>query len=84
LRRGRVHGQGGRRRPAHLRVAGVAGYCSDAAAFGGSSPRAYKGAIVRELAAQRRWEKTGAGETIPTVAPDGGDVAMPLREAYEY
>ena len=23
-------------------------------------------------------------ETIPAVAPDGGDVAMPLREAYEF
>ena len=26
----------------------------------------------------------GRGETIPAVAPDGGDVAMPLREAYEF
>jgi hypothetical protein len=27
---------------------------------------------------------TGAVETIPAVAPDGGDVAMPLREAFDY
>ena len=25
--------------------------------------------------------ETGEAETIPAVAPDGGDVAMPLREA---
>jgi hypothetical protein len=28
--------------------------------------------------------RLGRGETIPAVARDGGDVAMPLREAYEY
>jgi len=28
--------------------------------------------------------ETGDAETIPAVAPDGGDVAMPLREAYEF
>jgi fermentation-respiration switch protein FrsA (DUF1100 family) len=64
--------------------AGVAGYYSDAAAFAESSPDAYKGAIDRGLAAERRWRETGAAETIPAVAPDGGDVAMPLREAYEF
>src|SRR5262249_2318477 len=26
----------------------------------------------------------GVGDTIPAVAPDNGDVAMPLNEAYEY
>ena len=28
--------------------------------------------------------RAGEAETIPAVAPDGGDVAMPLREAYEF
>lgn len=64
--------------------AGVAGYYSDAAAFAKSSPDAYQGAIDRGLAAEKRWRETGAAETIPAVGPDGGDVAMPLREAYEY
>ena len=64
--------------------AGVAGYYSDAAAFAESSPDAYRAAIDRGLAAEKRWRETGAAETIPAVAPDGGDVAMPLREAYEF
>jgi uncharacterized protein len=64
--------------------AGIAGYYSDAAAFAESSPDAYKGAINRGLAAEKRWRETGAAETIPAVAPDCGDVAMPLREAYEF
>jgi hypothetical protein len=64
--------------------AGVAGYYSDAAAFAESSPDAYQGAIDRGLAAERRWRETGAAETIPAVGADGGDVAMPLREAYEF
>jgi hypothetical protein len=64
--------------------AGVAGYYSDAASFAGSSPDAYQAAIARGLAAERRWRETGEVETIPAVAPDGGDVAMPLREAYEF
>jgi uncharacterized protein len=64
--------------------AGVAGYYSDAAAFAESSPDAYQAAIDRGLAAEKRWRETGAAETIPAVAPDGGDVAMPLREAYEF
>jgi fermentation-respiration switch protein FrsA (DUF1100 family) len=64
--------------------AGVAGYYSDAAAFARSSPAQYQAAIDRGLAAERRWRETGHAETIPAVAPDGGDVAMPLREAHEY
>ena len=64
--------------------AGVAGYYSDAGAFAESSPDAYQAAIDRGLAAERRWRDTGVAETIPAVAPDGGDVAMPLREAYEF
>jgi uncharacterized protein len=64
--------------------AGVAGYYSDAAAFAGSSAEAYHAAIDRGRAAERRWRETGEVETIPAVGPDGGDVAMPLREAYEF
>jgi fermentation-respiration switch protein FrsA (DUF1100 family) len=64
--------------------AGVAGYYSDAAAFAESSPQAYQAAIDRGRAAEHRWRETGEVETIPAVAPDGGDVAMPLHEAYEF
>jgi fermentation-respiration switch protein FrsA (DUF1100 family) len=64
--------------------AGVAGYYSDAAAFAESSPQQYQAAIDRGKAAERRWRETGEAETIPAVAADGGDVAMPLREAYEF
>jgi fermentation-respiration switch protein FrsA (DUF1100 family) len=64
--------------------AGVAGYYSDAATFATSSPQDYQAALDRGLAAERRWEATGVAETIPAVGPDGGGVAMPLREAYEF
>jgi uncharacterized protein len=64
--------------------AGVAGYYSDATAFAESSPQEYQAAIDRGQAAEKRWRETGEVETIPAVAPDGGDVAMPLREAYEF
>jgi fermentation-respiration switch protein FrsA (DUF1100 family) len=64
--------------------AGVAGYYSDATAFAESSPQEYQAAIDRGHAAEKRWRETGEVESIPAVAPDGGDVAMPLREAYEY
>jgi len=64
--------------------AGVAGYYSDARTFAQSSPEAYQAAIDRGRAAEARWVETETAETIPAVAPDGGDVAMPLREAYEF
>jgi fermentation-respiration switch protein FrsA (DUF1100 family) len=64
--------------------AGVAGYYSDAASFASSSPEGYQAAIDRGRAAEERWRQTGQAEMIPAVAPDGGDVAMPLREAYEF
>jgi fermentation-respiration switch protein FrsA (DUF1100 family) len=70
--------------PRMCAFAGVAGYYSDAAAFATSSPKEYEAAIDRGLAAERRWRTTGDAETIPAVGPDGGDVAMPLREAYEF
>ena len=40
--------------------------------------------IERGRAAERKWRETEIAETIPAVAPDGGDVGMPLREAYEF
>jgi fermentation-respiration switch protein FrsA (DUF1100 family) len=64
--------------------AGVAGYYADGAAFARTSPQEYQAAISRGLAAEKRWQETGMAETIPAVGPDGGDVAMPLREAYEF
>ncbi len=64
--------------------AGVAGYYSDAGAFARSSPEAYQAAIDHGRAAETRWRQTGIADTIPAVAPDGGDVGMPLREAYEF
>jgi fermentation-respiration switch protein FrsA (DUF1100 family) len=64
--------------------AGVAGYYSDADAVSRESPDAAQAAIARGRAAEQRWRQTGDAETIPAVAPDGGDVAMPLREAFEF
>jgi fermentation-respiration switch protein FrsA (DUF1100 family) len=61
--------------------AGVAGYYSEATP---ESIAASRPAIERARAAERRWREAGVAETVPAVAPDGGDVGMPLREAYEY
>jgi len=61
--------------------AGVAGY------FGEATPHsmaASAASIARGRAAEARWKETGIAETIPAVAAEGGDVAMPLSEAYEY
>jgi uncharacterized protein len=64
--------------------AGVAGVYTDGARNRARMGDVYHAAIERGLAAERVWRETGAAETIPAVAPDGGDVAMPLREAYEF
>ncbi|MEV0296551.1 alpha/beta fold hydrolase [Nocardia sp. NPDC050710] len=40
--------------------------------------------VERGRAARERRLATGFAETIPAVAADSGDVAMPLREAFEY
>jgi fermentation-respiration switch protein FrsA (DUF1100 family) len=64
--------------------AGVAGVYTDHARTVARMGDAYQAAIDRGRAAERRWEETGDAESIPAVAPDGGDVAMPLREAYEF
>lgn len=67
--------------PAFFAFAGVAGYYPDIddAARAAAAPR-----IERGRAAERKWRETGVAETIPAVGPAGGDVAMPLREAYEF
>jgi hypothetical protein len=45
---------------------------------------AYESIVSRVVAAERRFEETGEAETDPAVAAEGGDAAMPLREAYEF
>jgi fermentation-respiration switch protein FrsA (DUF1100 family) len=64
--------------------AGVAGVYTDGAKTRAALADAYEARLERGRAAERRWRETGDAETIPAVAPDGGDVAMPLREAYEF
>ena len=64
--------------------AGVAGVYTDGAQTKAVMGDAYRRAIDRAKEAERSWKGTGKAETIPAVAPDGGDVAMPLLEAYEF
>ena len=64
--------------------AGVAGVYTDNAKTKARMGGEYEARIERGRAAERKWRETGEAETIPAVAPDGGDVAMPLREAYEF
>lgn len=64
--------------------AGVAGVYADGALTEQTMGDAYQKAINRAKEAELVWRETGKAETIPAVAPDGGDVAMPLREAYEF
>jgi uncharacterized protein len=64
--------------------AGVAGVYTDNAKTKASMGDAYQAGIDRGRAAERKWRETGEAETILAVAPDGGNVAMPLREAYEF
>jgi len=67
--------------PGFQAFAGIAGYYSAATpeSIAASQPR-----IERGRAAERKWRETGIAETIPAVAADGGDVGMPLREAFEF
>ncbi len=64
--------------------AGVAGVYTDNAKTKAMMGDAYQATIDRGRAAERKWRETGEAETIPAVAPEGGDVAMPPREAYEF
>jgi fermentation-respiration switch protein FrsA (DUF1100 family) len=63
--------------PRILAFAGVAGVYPGAAV---PDPAV----VERGRAARQRRLATGDAETIPAVAAEGGDVAMPLREAFEY
>jgi fermentation-respiration switch protein FrsA (DUF1100 family) len=64
--------------------AGVAGVYTDNALTKTRMGGEYEAKVERGRTAERKWSETGEAETIPAVAPDGGDVAMPLREAYEF
>jgi len=64
--------------------AGVAGVYTDNAKTKARMGDEYEAKIERGRAAERKLGETGDAETIPAVAPEGGDVAMPLREAYEF
>jgi uncharacterized protein len=70
--------------PRFRAFAGVAGVYTDNAKTMARMGAAYQATIDRGLAAERKWRERGEAETIPAVAADGGDVAMPLREAYEF
>jgi fermentation-respiration switch protein FrsA (DUF1100 family) len=67
--------------PSFLAFAGIAGFYAEATPESIASSQAR---IDRGRAAERKWLETGIVETIPAVAPDGGDVGMPLREAYDF
>jgi uncharacterized protein len=64
--------------------AGVAGYYADAAATRQWMGERYTHETERAKQAAALYERTGEATMIPAVAADGGDVAMPLREAYDY
>jgi uncharacterized protein len=64
--------------------AGVAGVYSDRDKTRAWMGEGYDAAKARAQAAQARFEATGEAETIPAVAENLGDVAMPLKEAYDY
>ena len=65
-------------------MAGVAGVYTDAAKTREATGPNFQVLINAAREAERAWQTTGVAETIPAVAPDGGNVAMPLREAYEF
>jgi fermentation-respiration switch protein FrsA (DUF1100 family) len=64
--------------------AGVAGVYNDAAQVKASMGGSYVAAKARAQTALERFEATGEAETIPAVAADSDDVAMPLAEAFTY
>jgi len=65
-------------------VAGIAGVYTDAAKTRDAAGDEYQPLVDAARAAERKFEDTGKAERIPAVGPDGGNVAMPLREAYEF
>jgi fermentation-respiration switch protein FrsA (DUF1100 family) len=60
----------------------VAGFFHDAAQQRTWMGAGYESALARAADSRKRYEKTGEAEMIPAVGE--GDVAMPLREAFEY
>ena len=70
--------------PRFQAFAGIAGVYHDAAAQKSAMGDQYEAAIQRARTARERRIVTGEVEYIPAVAADLGDVAMPLREAFEY
>jgi fermentation-respiration switch protein FrsA (DUF1100 family) len=64
--------------PRFSAFATIAGYYAEAASA------ADRSSLERAQAAERRWRETGIADTIPAVAADNGDVAMPLEEAFAY
>lgn len=70
--------------PRFRAFAGVAGVYTDNAKTVAAMGAGYQAKIDRGRAAERKWHETGESEVIPAVASEGGDVAMPLREAYEF
>jgi predicted protein tyrosine phosphatase len=67
--------------PLFRAFAGVAGYYAQATeqSINSAAP-----AIARAREAEKRWRETGVEETVPAVAANNGDVAMPLAEAFAY
>jgi uncharacterized protein len=65
--------------PLFSAFAGVAGYYAQA-----TEQSTNTAAIARAREAEKRWQETGVEETVPAVAADNGDVAMPLAEAFSY
>jgi hypothetical protein len=67
--------------PLFCAFVGVAGYYAQATE---QSINTAAPAIARAREAEKRWRETGVEETVPAVAADNGDVAMPLAEAFAY
>jgi uncharacterized protein len=67
--------------PAFTAFAAVAGYFPEAPAASDAGANAR---IARGRIAEQKRSESGIADMIPAVAPEGGDVAMPLREAYEF
>jgi fermentation-respiration switch protein FrsA (DUF1100 family) len=65
-------------------MAGVAGVYTDGVKTREAMGANFQAVIDAARKAERAWQESGVAETIPAVAPEGGNVAMPLREAYEY
>ena len=85
LCRRRLHGAGRRRRLPHRLLRGRGRLLLRCAnSFATSSPREYQAAIDRGRRRGTTLARTRSAETIEAVARDGGDVAMPLQEAFEF